>query len=85
MDVTPFKEMLLRKRGDILSGGGRDPLLDVRRGADEVARLDAVTLADVDTKTFHARFRSPRAGWSRRSFRLDWPQGGFPVSKRPLP
>ena len=26
MDVTPFKEMLLRKRGDILSGGGRDPL-----------------------------------------------------------
>ena len=25
MDVTPFKEML-RKRGDILSGGGRDPL-----------------------------------------------------------
>ena len=26
MDVTPFKEMLLRKRGDILTGGGRDPL-----------------------------------------------------------
>ena len=26
MDTTPFKEMLLRKRGDILSGGGRDPL-----------------------------------------------------------
>ena len=26
MDPTPFKEMLLRKRGDIISGGGRDPL-----------------------------------------------------------
>ena len=26
MDKTPFKEMLLRKRGDILSGGGREPL-----------------------------------------------------------
>ena len=26
MDVTVLKDMLLRKRGDILSGGGRDPL-----------------------------------------------------------
>jgi RNA polymerase-binding transcription factor len=26
MDVNAFKEMLLRKRGDILTGGGRDPL-----------------------------------------------------------
>ena len=26
MDVTALKEMLLRKRGEILSGGGRDPL-----------------------------------------------------------
>ena len=26
METTPFKEMLLRKRGDILSGGGREPL-----------------------------------------------------------
>ena len=24
MDTAPFKEMLLRKRGDILSGGGRE-------------------------------------------------------------
>jgi len=26
MDVNALKEMLLRKRGDILTGGGRDPL-----------------------------------------------------------
>ena len=26
MDVAPFKEMLLRKRGEILSGEGREPL-----------------------------------------------------------
>ena len=26
MDPAPFKEMLLRKRGEILSGGGREPL-----------------------------------------------------------
>ena len=26
MDATVYKEMLLRKRGDILSSGGRDPL-----------------------------------------------------------
>ena len=26
METGPFKEMLLRKRGDILSGGGREPL-----------------------------------------------------------
>ena len=26
MDTAPYKDMLLRKRGEILSGGGRDPL-----------------------------------------------------------
>ena len=26
MDVTPYKEMLLRKRGEILSSGGTTPL-----------------------------------------------------------
>ena len=39
MDVTPFKEMLLRKRGDILSGGGRDPLTVTLVCTPEISRV----------------------------------------------